>query len=80
LVRALEGILFVVSDVAYLMRATLMMAATSAALCGAASYFDVGIVRLWAAPATLNVVRIAILSWRFRPGYWVVVAAASALA
>jgi Na+-driven multidrug efflux pump len=59
---------------------TLVAAATGAALCGAASCFDVGIVRVWVALATMNVVRIATLRWRFRRGRWAVVAADGARA
>jgi putative MATE family efflux protein len=79
-VYALEGILFGVGDVGYLMWATLAAAATGAALCLAVSYFNIGIIGVWSALAMMNMVRFATLSWRYRRGRWAVVAAHGALA
>jgi Na+-driven multidrug efflux pump len=79
-VYALDGILLGAGDVRYLMWTMVAAAGIGAAFAGAALVFGWGIFGVWLALATMNTVRLATASVRFRRRRWAVVGAEGVIA
>jgi putative MATE family efflux protein len=79
-VYALEGVLLGAGDVRYLMWTVVAAAGIGAAFAGAALVFGWGLVGVWLALATMNTVRLATASVRFRRRRWAVVGAEGVIA